>query len=109
MKQEYTHTVSAPVRLSADPSPPCSLIQLLCSRISPEKQRCCLGQRPFEMGVADLGASGASEFAGRAVLAFNQASVGGEFLDAREAIDVMDLIVDDQRQNLSDAGHASEN
>ena len=68
-----------------------------------------LTEGPFEMGVADLGASGGpGPLAGRGLFALDEAGIGGEVLDGGEAADVVDLIEKGEGEDLADAGNAVE-
>ena len=55
------------------------------------------------MDVADLLARGAVALAGGLLGALDQPGVGGEVLDAGEAVDVVDLVEDDEGEDLADA------
>ena len=60
------------------------------------------------MRVPDLRSSRSEPLAGGAVLALHEARVGQEVLDSGEAMDVVDLVEDRQRQDLPDAGDRAE-
>jgi len=63
-----------------------------------------LAEGPLEMGVADLGATGARALAGARVLALDETGVGGELLNAGKAPDGVDLVEDREAEDLADAG-----
>ena len=44
------------------------------------------------MGVADFGIFGCGLFAGRFPCALDEAAIGDEILDPREALDIVDLV-----------------
>ena len=64
-----------------------------------------LRERPLEVHVPDLRASGAKPLPGRCVVALHQSAVREEVLHSRESTDVVDLVEDRQCQDLPDAGH----
>ena len=55
------------------------------------------------MRIADLLTRGPMAFAGGFFGAFDEPAVGDEILDAREAVDVVDLVEDDEGEDLPDA------
>src|SRR6185369_4163767 len=66
------------------------------------------GKSPAEMDVADLFAGSPQAFPARFFGAFHQATVGDEILHAGKPRNVLNLIENDQRQNLSDPWHGLE-
>jgi hypothetical protein len=77
--------------------------ETLTGRVLLQKEDGGLAVGPLEMGVADLGAGGAHDLTGRSLLALDEARVGEEVTDTREAPDVMELV--EQREG-KDAPHA---
>src|SRR3990172_1719307 len=67
-----------------------------------------LGEGPLQMHVALLSTSGPELLARRLVSALDEPRVGGELLDAIEAMDVVDLVEDRERQDLADTGDGAE-
>ena len=57
------------------------------------------------MHIADLFTRSSVSLSCRLFGALDQPGIGDEVLDRREAVDVVDLIEDDQGQYLTDAGH----
>ena len=60
---------------------------------------------PLEMGVADLITVGSVYFTVGLFGAFDQAAIGDEILDRREAVDGFDLVEDDQSQDSAYTGN----
>ena len=77
---------------------------LFARLILPQEAHGGFREGPLELGVANLLARKPVPVARRFLGAFDQAAVGHEVLHAREAANSLDLIQDDQRQNLPDAG-----
>jgi len=61
-----------------------------------------LGERPLEMGVADLSSTRAFSLTGGLVSRGYKPGVGAEVLDTGEAADVVDLVEEGQREDLAD-------
>src|SRR4030042_930084 len=61
------------------------------------------GEGPLQIGIAHLPPALADDLPRRAVLALHQPAVGRELLDAREALDIVDLVQDREGQDLPDA------
>ena len=81
---------------------------LLARRIVAEEQHRRFGEGPLEIRIADLRAGGAVALPRRFLGALDQAAVGHEILDPREAGDIMHLVEQHQAQNLADAGDGLE-
>src|SRR5271166_6799839 len=62
-----------------------------------------LAESPLQVGVADLLAGRALLLAGRLVAATHEPRVRQKLADVREALDVVDFVEQDQRENLADA------
>ena len=60
------------------------------------------------MGIADLPAAVAQDLAGRALLGLDESRVGEELLDTAEAIDVLDLVEQHEREDSADTGDAAQ-
>ena len=73
--------------------------------ISSEEEAGGFREGPFEMGVTDLFSGGSVAFSCRLLERFDEPAVGGEFLDPRESVDVVNFIEDDEGQDFSDAVH----
>ena len=59
---------------------------------------------PTQIGIAQFGAAQALDLAGRSDGAFDEAAIGEEIFDRREAGDVADLVEDGHGQDGADAG-----
>ena len=59
------------------------------------------------MDVADFGSAGAVAFASRFSGAFDQPGIGDKILDRSKALDVVDLVEDNQGQDFTDAVHGT--
>ena len=77
---------------------------LLSVGVAPEEEDGRFGEGPLEVSVADLAAPGAGALACGEPGASDEPSVGGEVLDGGEASDVVDLVEDDEREDLANAG-----
>ena len=75
--------------------------------ISSEEEASGFGEGPLEMDVTDLAVFGAGLFPCGLPGAFDQTAVGDEVLDAGEAVDIVDLIEEDEGEDLSDSGDGS--
>ena len=73
-----------------------------------QTQHSRFGERPLEVGMADLGASRAVAFPGGFLGAFHQATVRDKILPPWEAVDVMDFIEQHPTEDLANAGHRPE-
>ncbi len=71
-------------------------MQLLRWLILAEKQNACLAICPLEMRIADLVVTARYSFARRFVSAFDETAIGDEIADFGKAMDVFDLVQDDQ-------------
>ncbi len=69
-----------------------------------QKEDGSLAERPLEVGVADLVVAAAGAFTGRLVSTFDQTSIGNEVSDLWEAVDVVDLVENHQREDRTHAG-----
>ena len=58
---------------------------------------------PREMGIADFGAGASRAFAVRCLGALDQTTGGGQLLDPREAVEVVDVVEPYETANLADA------
>ena len=76
--------------------------------IASEEKAGCFGESPFEMGIADLTVFGAKLLTAGFSGAFDQAAIGDEVLDPVKAVDVLNLIQDDQAEDFPDSGEAPE-
>ena len=80
-------------------------LEILFGRfIALEEEDGGLGEGPFEVGVTDLFTAGSVFFAVGLFDALDQRAVGDEILDGGEAVDVFDLVKDDETQDFADAG-----
>ena len=84
------------------------LEEVLTLGVLAEEQDGGLRESPLEMNVSDLAAAVPQALAGGLLRALDEARIRGEVLDAGEAVNVVDLIEDRQRQDLADAGHRFE-
>ena len=67
-----------------------------------------LGERPLQMGVADLRTCVPVVLAVGLLGAFHQPAVGHELLHPREAVDIVDLVEEHQGQDLADPRHRAQ-
>ena len=77
----------------------------LSLRVVAQEHDSGFGEGPLQVDVADLGAGGAITLAGRLLGALDEPGVGDEVLDPGEAVDLADLVEDDQGEDLSDPRH----
>ena len=77
---------------------------LLARRIVAQAQDGGFGERPREVGIADLLARSSIAFASRFFRTRDEAAIGHERLDPGEAVDIVDLIEQHQGQDLADPG-----
>ncbi len=70
--------------------------------VGPEKEGGRFGEGPLQVDVADLAAGGAKALAGGLLGALDQTGIGSEVLHPGEAVDVVDLIEDHQREGRTD-------
>ena len=82
-----------------------SLLKALRRFVTAQEQNCCFAECPFEMGVSDLVVPSFHPLPRRLMGALHQSSVGDEVPDTRKAIDILDLIKDDQREHRTDTGN----
>ena len=87
---------------------PESLLEHLGRRVGSEEEDGRLGEGPLEMDVADLASARTQALARGLLGALDEPGVGGEVLDAREAVNVVDLVEDRQGEDLADAGQGPE-
>jgi hypothetical protein len=76
----------------------------LTRRVVAEKQDGGFGEGPFEVGIANLLAGGAVALAGGFLGTLDEPAVGDELLDPWEAVDIVDLLQQHERQDLADPG-----
>jgi hypothetical protein len=81
-----------------------ALDEALASGVLLKKEDGGLAVGPLEVGVTDLGAGRARDLAGRGLLALHEAGVGEKVLDAREALDVVELVEGREGEDPADAG-----
>lgn len=72
--------------------------------VETQKTDGCFRESPLQMGVADFGSGEAVGLAGGFLLRFDQTAVGCAILDARETVDVVNLVEQDQREDFADTG-----
>ena len=77
--------------------------EFLTDGIAPQKQHGGFGEGPLEVDIAHLATGRLRRLSCRFVDSLTQAAVGDEILDPREALDVVDLVEQGQRENLADA------
>ena len=75
---------------------------LLARRIVAQEQDGGFGERPLEVGIADLLARSSIAFASRSFRTLDEAAIGHERLDPGEAVDSVDLIAQHQGQDFAD-------
>ena len=78
-----------------------------CFIISSQKEDDGFGEGPLEMYVADLAAGTSLLFPCRFLGRFDEPAVGGEVLDFRESLDVMDFVEDGKAEDASYAWNGS--
>lgn len=66
------------------------------------------GERPREMGLADVGPCGAVPLASRCLGTRDEATVGGQLLHPREALPIMHVVEPHAAENLPQAGHGAQ-
>jgi len=87
----------------------CQSVEVFFPRLIALEEECGrFAEGPFEMGLADLFASCAGLFAIGLLGALDEPGIGGKVLDRREAVDVFDLVEDDEAQDSTDAGDGFE-
>jgi hypothetical protein len=77
-------------------------------RISAQEQRGRFAKGPWEMGMADFRARGASTCAPGFLAALDQTAIGGEVLHAGKALDAVDVVEQHEAKNLADTGDGVE-
>jgi hypothetical protein len=75
---------------------------VLARLVVAEKQDGGFGERPLEVGMANLLAGGAIALAGGFVRTLDEPAVGDELLDPWEAMDIVDLLQQHKSQDLAD-------
>ena len=80
---------------------------LLGAFVSSQEETSGFGEGPLKVDVADFVVFGAGLFPGGFSRAFDQAGVGDEVLDPGEAMDIVDLVEEDEGEDLSDSGDGS--
>jgi len=80
-----------------------ALLVLQSLRIGSQKQDSSFGECPLQVDVSDLSAGAFEAFAGGLLDTLDQAGVGGEVLYPWEAVNVVDLVEDDEREDFSNA------
>jgi len=87
----------------------CKLFHVSLSRRVPsQKEYRGFREGPLEVDIADLFTGSSVSFPCRLFGALDQPSIGDEVLNCREAVDVMDLVENDQGQDLSNPGHRAQ-
>jgi len=74
----------------------------------PEKQYGRFAEGPLQVSVADLFTGSAIGLTSRFSVALDQPAVGSEVLHRGEALNRMDLVEDDQREDLTDTGNGTQ-
>jgi hypothetical protein len=81
---------------------------LLPDGVAAQKQRGRFGEGPLEVDIAHLGSGQLFRLTGRLVGSLYQASVGEKVLDPREAAQVVNLVEQGQREDLSNAWNGAQ-
>src|SRR5688572_20461257 len=103
------HVVGGPPQLSRQNAQSLSLSMLLLQsgeillrrRVAPQEKRGRFGESPLEVDIAHFASSPFFRLAGRLMDSLYQAGVGEKILDSREAAEVVNLIKQGQRKDLS--------
>src|SRR5215218_3480789 len=105
------HVVDGPAQLGRQDAQRSSLPMLLFKsseillshRVAAQKQGGSFGEGPLEVDIDHLPTGKFFRLAGRLMRSLHQASIGEKVLDPGEAAEVVNLVEQGQRENLSDA------